>query len=110
MSGTPYEIPLATTSGAAEPQTFQIALGTVTYTLTFKFNPVSDCWMLDIDNFAGVNILDGLALVTGADLLSQFKYLGIPGQLVVWWVASGQPQAPDFSNLGTEAKLYFIPD
>lgn len=108
MSSLPtnaYEVPLD-----ARPQTFQIALGSITYTLLVWFNPVLGTWQLDISDAAGVSVIGGLVLVTGTDLLAQHKYLGIPGQLVVWWVGSGQPAAPSFDNLGTDAKLYFIPN
>jgi len=105
MTSTPYEIPLD-----PKAQTFSINLGGTTYTLTFIFNPVINTWMLGIADAAGNSIVDGLTVVTGANLLEQLGYLKFPGQLVVWWVVDGQPAAPSFGNLGTDARLYFIPN
>jgi hypothetical protein len=111
MSGssapTVFEIPLA-----AQPMTFTIPLGGVTYELTMVYRDATEGgWSLDIDDGYGNPILCGVPLVTGADLLAQYAYLGIGGQL--WVRSDGEPDAvPTFANLGQVpgGHLYWIPN
>lgn len=100
---TSYEIPLT-----PEAQTFVIALGGVNYKLTFRWCDPVACWMLDIADGAGVAICSGLALVTGTDILGQFAYLGIAGQLIVQ--SFGKIDAiPGYADLGVHSALFFVP-
>jgi hypothetical protein len=98
-----YIIPL---TGDAE--TFTITLAGVEYQLTVRWNDADQGgWMLDIaEPDGGAAVLLGLPLVTGADLLGQFKHLGIGGRLMVW--AGDTDEAPDQDTLGDVVKLYFI--
>ena len=105
MSGTPFEIPLASV-----PQSFAVNLGGTVYNLRLYFCPPLNTWILDVSDVSNNPIVCGIAVVTGTDLLAPYQYLGFPGQLVVWWVAEGQPQAPTLLNLGSDARLYFIPN
>ena len=103
---TYYEIPLE-----SKPHSFQAQLGGTTYTLTVRFNPVLGVWVLDIGDAQSLPIVGGIALVPGVDLLGQYRHLGVPkGQLVMGWVTLGAVQPPGFDNLGTDGRLYFIPD
>lgn len=48
-------------------------------------------------------------MVTGADLLAQYGYLGFGGSLYVQTVQN--PDAtPTFTNLGTDCNLYWVAD
>ena len=65
------------------------------------------CWMLDISDAANAPLIQGIPLVTGVDLLQQYPYVGIAGQLVCQ--TTGDPYAvPTYDNLGIDSKLYFI--
>jgi len=100
---TTYEIPLSPT-----PQTFSILLAGISYQLTVRYTdaPMGG-WLLDIADQNGDNILCGAPLVTGHDLLEQYAYLGIDGQLIVQ--TDADPDAvPTFNNLGVESHLYFV--
>lgn len=97
-----FEIPLDPT-----PQTFTITLGGTEYRLTVKWNNVSACWVLDIASTLGETIIAGIPLVTGADLLEQYKYLGIKGQLIVQ-TDNSLDAVPTFDNLGINGHLYFV--
>lgn len=100
---TIYEIPTS-----ASPQSFQIALAGVTYKLTLMWRDAPyGGWTLDIADSAGNLILSGVSLVTGADLLAQYAYLGLGGEL---WVQTDSVPAevPTFDNLGTDSHLYFV--
>lgn len=90
-------------------QTFSTILAGVQYIMTVKWVAPSNCWVLDIDDSDGNPILRGVPLVTGCDLLEQYKYLNFGGELRVQ--TSSTPDAvPTFTNLGTEGNLFFIPD
>lgn len=99
-----FLIPLIST-----PQTFQIGLAGVNYLMTVKWNDQPDAgWEFDlILSDTNVPLLAGAPFVTGTDLLANLEYLGVGGQLFVTTV--GDPGAvPTFTNLGTEANLYFV--
>lgn len=103
---TVFEVP--TTPGT--PQQFTITMQGVTYTLRLHWCDPGSVWVLDIMDENQVPILQGVPLVTGADLLGQFSYLNFGGMLVV----QSDPEKevpPDFDGLGSTGHLYFvIPD
>jgi len=99
---TPYLVPLQ-----AEPQTFSISLAGNTYTLTLKWNAPNATWVLDIADANGNDIVTGIPLVTGVDLLGQYKYLGIGGSLVVQ--STNDPSlVPNDETLGSTGNLFFL--
>lgn len=105
MAGTPLEIPLTPSA-----QKFQIALGLLTYTLTLKWvDQPNGGWTLDIGDSDENPIVGGIPLITGADLLEQYKYVGIPGQLIVQ-TDHDINAVPTYENLGINSHLYFIPN
>lgn len=99
---TAYEIPLT-----PEAQTFAIALGAVTYNLTFYWNPASACWMLNLADSLNNPILMGIPVVTGLDLLAQYAYLGIAGAIVVQ-TDHNPLVVPTFTNLGLTGHVFFV--
>lgn len=99
-----FEIPLT-----PAPQRFSISLGGQEYQLRLSYQNAPEAgWLLDINQSgSGTPIACGLPLVTGADLLGQYEYLGIPGQL--WVATDGDPDAvPTYDNLGQGGRLYFV--
>lgn len=93
-----FEIPLS-----GSPQTFAVMLNGTEWRLTFTYRD-APCgmggWILDIADFTDAAVLCGVPLVTGADLLGQFEYLGLRGFLFVY--SDGNPDAvPTFANLGS---------
>jgi hypothetical protein len=99
---TVYEIPLI-----AQNQTKTIKLSGKSYKITIKWNGASNSWLMDILDSSGNGVLRGIPLVTGVDLLGQYKYLNLGGQLVVQ--TDGNLVAiPTFSNLGDKSHLFFI--
>lgn len=95
-----YEIPLD-----AKPQKFSIALSGVTYQITMKWSAYGQSWIFDIADSDGVPIVSGISIVTGVDLLGQYEYLNFKGELRVN-TDDGLP--PNFSNMGTTAKVYWV--
>lgn len=89
------------------PQTFQVALAGVTYNLTLRWIQHGQFWVLDINDQANNPIVNGIPLITGADLLAAYAYLNFGGQLQV--VTDFDFNAPPTSaNLGSQAHLYFV--
>jgi len=99
-----YTIPVQ----VGTPQSFSINLGGTTYQLTLQYrnDSVTPSWVLDIADNSGNPIVQGIPLVTGANLLEQYSYLGFNGGLFV--LNSSDPDAPPtFENLGGDCLLYF---
>lgn len=104
MSFTLFEIPLN-----PQAQSFRVSLAGVQYTLTLTWRTdVQGGWVLDIGDAQNNPLIQGIALVTGADLLAQYAYVGIKGKLIVQ--SDGQNLAPTYAGLGTTSKLYFVPN
>jgi hypothetical protein len=99
---TYYEIPLS-----AQPQAFQIPLAGTTYSFTVWWNVVNASWMIDIEDASGNPLLTGIPMVTGADLLEQYGYMGFQFALVAQ-TDNSPDTVPAFDNLGTTAHLYAI--
>lgn len=103
MSTSNYLVPLTPT-----PQTFEILLAAIFYTLTVKWNDMAQCWFMDVADTNGNPLACGLPLVTGADLLDGLEYLGIDGELIVFTNGNMPDSIPTFTNLGTDSNVYFV--
>jgi len=99
---TPYKVPL--TSGA---QTLTVNMAGVQYQLVVRWCAPSSCWVLDIYTATGDTILLALPLVTGTDLLGQFKHLNIGGELRVE-SDEDLTAVPQYNDLGVSGHLYFV--
>lgn len=99
-----YEIPLE----VGTPQTFSATLGGAEYRFTVRYLNVQDGgWVIDIADSAGNHIISGMPMVTGCDLLAQYRHLGFGGGLYVQ-TTSDPDAAPTFSNLGSDGMLYWV--
>jgi len=98
-----YRIPLSAT-----PQTFTVGLAGVEYQLTLRWLDADEAgWILDIDlPDGGGDVVHGIPLVTGCDLLAPYAYLGVGGSLVVW--SDDSDATPTESNLGDGVDLWFV--
>lgn len=103
---TTYVLPLTNI-----PQTFDIALAGVNYTVTCRWNDADEGgWCLDIkDTDSGATLVTNVPLITGADCLSGLEYLGINGQMIVY-TDGNDTAVPTLTNLGVESNLYFRTD
>lgn len=97
-----YEIPLSPNA-----QRFTIDLQQVTYNMMVVWNAAMNCWVLDIADLNNSPLLQGLPIVTGIDLLTQFAHLGIGGALVAM-TDSDLDKVPTYANLGDSGHLYFV--
>lgn len=99
---TPYEIPLS-----PDAQNFSITLNNVDYNFSLQWNEPSAAWKIDIADSNNVNILCGIPLITGVDLLEPYAYLNFGGQLIVQ-TDHDTDNVPTFDNLGINGHLYWI--
>lgn len=104
MTREAFEIPLS-----PEPQKFSIPLAGIDYICRVQWNPVAQCWMLDIADSDDAAIIQGIPVVTGIDLLGQYKHLGLGGSLLAQTDYDADA-VPTFDNLGITGRLYFIPE
>jgi predicted Zn-dependent protease with MMP-like domain len=100
-----FEIPLSPL-----PQRFTITLGGVDYRLTVQYRKAGGAgWVLDIADPNNAPLVSGIPLVTGTDLLAQYKHLGFAGRL--WVQGAGDPDnVPTYEDLGIGSHLYWVTD
>lgn len=96
-----FEIPLVST-----PQRLSVTLNGVSYNMLVKWCDPNQSWTLDILDSSNSPLVQGIPLVTGVDLLGQYGYLGIGGQLIVQ-TDNDTDMIPTFTNLGNTSHLYF---
>lgn len=99
---TAYEIPLS-----AEAQKFTIALAGQDRQLRVYWNKWSENWVLDLNQPDGTPLLQGLPIVTGADILGQYEHLGLGGSIVAQ-TDFDLDAVPTFENLGNLGRVYFL--
>ncbi|WP_025122473.1 MULTISPECIES: hypothetical protein [unclassified Serratia (in: enterobacteria)] len=95
------EIPLTPNN-----QRFGITLGGQAFNMRITWRDAAG-WMLDLMDGSGAALVSGIPVVTGADLLGQYKYLGINGSLVVVTDTAAE-EYPTKTNLGIASHLYFV--
>jgi predicted Zn-dependent protease with MMP-like domain len=108
---TYYTLPLQPNA-----QVFTVPLSGVTYTLTFNYRDVPSWlatladqggWVMDIGDSQNNAIIQGIPLVTGANLLAQYAYLGFVGTL--WVQTLSDPDAvPTYQNLGSDGLVFYV--
>lgn len=102
MASQIYEIPLT-----AEPQRFDVILNGVEYYFVLTWCKPQQYWLIEIQDRLGKRLVGGIPLITGADLLAQYQYLGIGGALIVQ-TDTDALAVPTYTNLGQTARLYFL--
>lgn len=97
-----FEIPLLAT-----PQNLSVVLNNALYNLLVQWCDPASCWIVDIADANDNLLVQGVPLVTGADLLAQYGYLGFGGKLIVQ-TDNNTDAIPTFDNLGKTSHLYFV--
>lgn len=99
-----YQVPLR----QGQPQQLSVTIASITYGLTFQYQNIDQGgWVLDIADSNGNPIVNGIPLVTGANLLEQYGYLGFTFGLYVQ-TTSDPDAVPTFDNLGADAQIYVV--
>ncbi|MDN8543373.1 hypothetical protein QZH36_18375 [Erwinia sp. BC051422] len=94
------EIPLT-----PDNQLFDISINNSDYKMRIIWRESG--WFLDLQNSDGGDIIAGIPLVTGADLVAQYAYLQLGFGLWLFSDSSGNT-APDQYDLGYTAHLCII--
>lgn len=94
------EIPLS-----PDNQQFAVALAGQSFQMAVTWRAMF--WCLDIMDSAGADLIKGMPLITGADLLAQYRFLGLGFSLYVVCddPANGNPTETD---LGIKSHLYVV--
>lgn len=97
-----YEIPLS-----PQAQSLFISINNVTYYMTFKYRDCTEGgWFLDIADQSQNPLVQGIPLVTGADLLQPYSENQFGFPLIV--ATDGSPDTPPtYSNLGISSHVYY---
>ena len=94
------EIPLT-----PDNQNYSITLSGTVYQFRMVWREAF--WCLDILNSGGVDIITGIPLITGYNLLEQYAYLNPGFSLYVFCDIAGQ-ENPTKTDMGTYIHLYVI--
>ena len=94
----------------SQHQRFRQILGGTTYNFRLTYDSAQDgCWIMDIGDEESAVLVAGIPLVSGVDLLAQYRHLGFPGGLIVT-TDRGAGEVPTFDGLGETSHLFFVPD
>lgn len=97
-----YEIPLTTTP--FDQKTFKLTLDgerNINILLKLRYYDLYELWVADVcDNSTGEELITGMPLVPGIDLLEQYSYLNIGSAQIVAVGPTTQEQ-PDNETLGS---------
>ncbi|WP_419058410.1 phage baseplate plug family protein [Kluyvera georgiana] len=94
------EIPLT-----PDNQLFDIVLAGTAFKMRILWRDLY--WMMDLSDSSGSPIINGIPLVTGADLLAQYSYLNLGFKLAVLCDVGNQVY-PTKTDLGIKSHLYVI--
>ncbi|MCW3543123.1 phage baseplate plug family protein [Burkholderia cenocepacia] len=100
-----YEIPLS-----PQPQRFTVTLSGVDYRMTVQYRAAGGAgWVMDIADSGGAPLVSGIPLVTGINLLEQYRHLGFTGRM---WVqgAESPDDVPTFDDLGVGSHVFWVTD
>lgn len=105
-----YEIPLDTTPDQQFRITVDINGENVPLVMRLRYNTEGDFWHMDIsDGITGEMRLSNVPLLTGqypaANIMRQFKYMGLGDAVIVKTTDGAESDSPDFYNLGTDFVL-----
>lgn len=97
---TVSEIPLS-----PDNQKFAITLAGQNFQMSITWRAAF--WCLDIMDSSGADLIKGVPLITGADLLAQYDYIGLGFSL---YVGCDNPtnENPTQADLGISSHLYVV--
>ena len=98
-----FKIPFSNT-----PQRFNISLRGRLLTLVNRWNFIDETWRIDVsDAITFEDLILSIPLVTGINLLRQYKFVGLDGQIIVF-TKSDIAAPPGYGNLGVDSNVYFL--
>ena len=98
-----FEFPLSPNA-----QQMTVPIGDEQFTFRFAWSDSPDGgWFIDVLRLDGSPLVRGLPLTAGENVLQQFDYLGIPGEIRVQ--TDNDPLVePTYDNLGLNGRVFFV--
>lgn len=85
----------------------QVELQGITYTLNFRYNERMDRWLLDIADSIGVELLNGIVLLTNVPLTDDYVIAGLPPGRFICEDTTGQNKDAGADDLGNDVRLLY---
>lgn len=85
----------------------RITLEGTVYTLRFRWNERTCCWIMDIASSEDVDIVNGIAVLTNVDMIGHIRRDDIPPGIFIAFDETGQQRDPDRETFGNEVKLFY---
>ena len=89
-----------------QPEIFKISLDGVRYNVKKYWNDYAQYWVMDFSDVNNNKLLSGVPLVSGVDILGQFKHLGLTGDLRII-SDDGLSVEADYDTIGIKSHLYW---
>lgn len=87
--------------------TMRVDLNSVIFVLSFRYNQRADRWIMDVSTEEDEIIIQGIVLITGIPLLTQYVDERLPeGELIVL-DRTDQQTNPTRNNFGEDVELYY---
>lgn len=87
--------------------TMRVDLNSVIFILEFRYNERADRWVMDVQTEEAETIIQGVVLVTGVPLLSQYVDERLPEGDFVVLDRAGENINPTRDNFGEDVELYY---
>lgn len=90
------------------PQRFEISLNGRAFIMQNRYNPEIPGWVISMfDGDTNEELFSNLPMVTGVNLLAQYKHLNIDGEFYLY-TDGNEFTPPTETNLGAECNLYYL--
>lgn len=90
-----------------QPQKFNVSLRGRLLILINRWNSIDSTWRVDVlDAITNQELILSIPLVTGCNLLKQYNFVGLDGQIIVF-TKSEIFSPPTYENLGVNSNVYF---
>jgi hypothetical protein len=86
---------------------FQIELDGVVYTLSIRWNQRMGRWIMDIADADGVDLLNGIPLLTNIPLTDDYVKAGLPPGRFICEDTTGGSKIAGVDDLGNDVRLIY---
>ena len=86
----------------------QVELDGVVFTLNFRFNFRMGRWLMDIATAEGIELINGVVLLTGVNLNDYLVVEGMPPGVFTCEDRTGQNKNAGIEDLGNDVRLLYL--
>jgi hypothetical protein len=87
---------------------FTSTLDNATYQFELSYNDRSGRWNLSLQDVTGADIVSGLVLLNGIDLLAYVRHLAVPPGILMVLNDTGADDEPTLGSFLTTHSLYYV--